>query len=186
MKLSFYFSPINITPTQMLVYWVVWIILWVWYVIGNMIVFVRYFIALLSELVQITEKGIFFVRFVYYYPSSGASILLVFIIDGLLMGKNYMSWASVTAFTHFPTVWSSVPSKPPRKIKINHRSTLFTLLPFLWTTLTSWSTPLLSLLQYDFPIFFRVLILNLYRSNFSDSVLLLQIFFNLCKYIYIL
>ena len=40
------FYPINTIPTPMVVCWVVWIILWFWYVIGNRIVFVMYFIAL--------------------------------------------------------------------------------------------------------------------------------------------
>ena len=60
----------------------------------------------------ISEKVVYvYLRYVYYYPSSGASSLLVFIIDGLLMGKKSISDTSVMKFAYFSTAWSSIPSK---------------------------------------------------------------------------
>ena len=84
-----------------------------------------------------------FVRCVYHYPSSGAYVLLISIIDGSYMGNNLMSGTSVTNFTHCSIAWSYTPSKTPSKRKIHHWSTLFTRLSYFWNTFISWSTYLL-------------------------------------------
>ena len=111
-------------------------------------------------------------------------MLLLFIIDRLSMGENLMSGTSVTTFTNCSTSLSYTHSKTPRKRKLHHWSTLFTISPYFWNTLTSWITYLLFFMIRFYQYLFQVLILNIYISNHSDSVLLLQNFYKSWKYFY--
>ena len=129
------------------------------------------FIVLWSDLVYYSDKGIYiYLRYVYYYPSSGTSILLVSMIDGFFMGKNLISETSVMTFTYFqqhgvPYLqnhqgrerYTTDQRYSPFLLLLNHSHILkhIPLIPFMiWFN------------QYIFQIW----IFNLYRSNFSDSV----------------